>query len=250
MKVANKITILVLLLVSTSSFSMGQHEFHWSYTGNTDASHWGDISVDFIACKFGREQSPVDIKTQNTVRVKFDPIIVNYIPGPVEVFNNGHTIQVNLQEGSSITVGGKKFKLLQVHFHAPSEEKINGKNFPLGVHFVHKNAQGEFAVFGVFVKEGKENAILKSIFDNMPLVIGGKVKIENFAINRILPDSWGYYHLVGSLTTPPCTEGVVWKIFKEPIEVSAEQINQFRKIYQANARPVQPLNGRIIKVSD
>jgi carbonic anhydrase len=222
---------------------------HWAYTGHGDPAHWGDLDPKFATCKLGKDQSPIDIQTSKTVAAKLDPIMLNYAAGSAEVVNNGHTIQVNLPEGSSISVGKSTYKLLQFHFHTPSEEKINGSPMPLVAHFVHIDADKTLAVVGVLFKEGKENAALAPVFAAMPAKEGGKAKLDKFAPADVMPASRGYYAFKGSLTTPPCSEGVRWHVLKDAVEVSPAQVAAFRKVYAMNARPVQPLNGRVVQAS-
>jgi carbonic anhydrase len=168
-----------------------------------------------------------------------------------EIVNNGHTIQVNPASGGSIKLPDGEYKLLQFHFHTPSEEKIHGKNFPLVMHLVHKNDAGKLAVVAVLFKEGKENTALKPIFDNMPAKEGEKKTLnENFNAETLLPTRHGYYKYEGSLTTPPCSEEVHWQILKAETHISKEQLAAFKKLYPMNARPVQPLNDRTVQVSE
>ncbi len=210
---------------------------HWAYTGHGDPAHWGDLDAKFATCKLGKDQSPIDIQTAKAVAAKLDPIMLNYANGSAEVVNNGHTIQVNLPEGSSISVGKNTYKLLQFHL-------------PMVAHFVHIDADKTLAVIGVLFKEGKENAALAPVFAAMPAKEGGKAKLDKFAPADVMPASKGYYAFKGSLTTPPCSEGVRWHVLKEPVEISPAQVATFRKVYAMNARPVQPLNGRVVQASE
>lgn len=237
----------MLALMSSVAFA-GEHA-HWGYGGKNGAKHWGDMESGFAACKIGKEQSPIDIKTAQAKPANLEPIGFNYSGGAAEVVNNGHTVQVNLPAGGKINLAGGEYQLLQFHFHTPSEEKINGKPYPLVAHFVHKNADGKLAVVAVLFKQGKENAALKPVFDALPAKEGETVKLDALNPADVLPAERTYYAFTGSLTTPPCSEGVRWQVLKTPVELSKGQLAAFSKLYKMNARPVQPLNGREVQVS-
>jgi len=217
---------------------------HWEYEGNTDGpGQWGQLDDRFAACSTGKAQSPIDLKSPveaSLTNIKFD-----YKPSALNIFNNGHTVQVNYDAGSSITFNETKFDLLQFHFHHPSEHTLDGKAFAMELHFVHKSAAGNLAVVGVMITEGKENEALKSVFDNLPTTKGDPQPTQLMTdAGKIIPHNAGYYTYSGSLTTPPCTEGVRWLVLNQPIELSAAQIEAFGKIFELDARPVQALNDR------
>jgi len=163
-----------------------------------------------------------------------------------KIINNGHTVQVNYGNSSNIIVSGQQFELLQFHFHTPSENTANGKHFPMDMHLVNKNDKGELAVVGVFFKEGKQNVELKKAWDEMPIKAGTEDILSGVQLNAagLLPTEKHFSYFKGSLTTPPCSEGVHWFVMQEPIEASNDQIAQFNKVIGDNARPTQPLNGR------
>jgi carbonic anhydrase len=238
-------------------------EAHWGY--NSDAKgpeNWGDMSRDFAVCKLGKEQSPINIQTDKTIQFytddatdaaivknRFPPILFHYNPdGRASVVNNGHTIQVDLPDGGGGAVfGSQDFKLRQFHFHAPSEEQVNGEPFAMVAHLVHQNTFLDYIVVAVLFKSGKENLVLKPVFDNMPAKKGDPSgEIAKLDPTGFLPNDRKYYAYLGSLTTPPCSEGVSWYVLKEPVELSPEQINAFRLLYSMNARPIQPTNDRRI----
>ena len=221
---------------------------HWSYSGHTDAKHWAELDEGFGTCKLGKHQSPIDIVTKKAqAAADAKPIGFAYTAGAAEIVNNGHTIQVNLPAGGSVSLDGVDYQLLQFHFHTPSEEKIDGRNFPLVAHLVHRNAQGQLAVVAVLFKLGKENAALKPVFAQLPGKEGEKRAIDGgFDPAQLLPAARGYYAFSGSLTTPPCSEEVRWQVMKTPVELSSAQLASFRKLYKMNARPVQPLNDRTV----
>lgn len=219
---------------------------HWDYAGASGPSHWGELQ-DFASCKAGKAQSPIDIRAAKAA--KLAPLDFHYAASPAEIVNNGHTVQVNLEHAGSVKLLGSDYKLLQFHFHTPSEEKINGKRYPLVAHLVHKNDAGELAVVAVLFKQGKENPALKQAFTELPAVAGEHYPLSMpVDIAAALPAHHAYYAYTGSLTTPPCSEGVHWQVMREPVEISRQQLAAFRKLYTMNARPVQPLNGRAVQV--
>jgi carbonic anhydrase len=219
---------------------------HWGYGGEHGPAKWGDMEAGFEGCKLGKEQSPIDIR--NATKSALPALDIQYAKSSAEVVNNGHSIQVNLADGGALNLDGVPYKLVQFHFHAPSEEKIAGKAYSMVAHLVHQSADGKLAVVAVLLKEGKANAALEPVFKNMPPTEGNKKALgASFNTADFLPAERGYFKYVGSLTTPPCSEGVRWQVLKQPIEVSKAQIAAFRKLYNMNARPVQPLNGRKVE---
>ena len=219
----------------------------WGYSGATGPEHWKDVSPESAVCGLGKHQSPIDIRA--TVKAKLPPIEFHYAPAPLRVVDNGHTIMVSYAAGSSIVVDGKPYELQQFHFHKPSEERVRGHAFPLVVHLVHKNAAGELAVVAVLLKKGTENAVLASIWKNLPAAKDVENAPAGVSINAtdLLPAHRGYYTFTGSLTTPPCSENVTWFVLKAPSEAAAAQVDLFGKHYAHNARPVQPLNDRVVR---
>jgi len=239
-----------LFAASLSTFAADPAPAHWSYEGKNGPEHWSELEKEFSSCKLSKEQSPINIEVAKTHKNKLVPIDFNYAAGAAEIVNNGHTIQINLPAGSSVKIGPDEYQLLQFHFHTPSEEKIDGKNYPLVAHFVHKNDAGQLAVIAVLMNEGKENAALKSVFSSLPAKEGEKTPIAMLNPAEVMPEAKGYYAFMGSLTTPPCSDGVRWQVLKQPVEVSAQQITAFHALYKMNARPVQPLNGRVVQASE
>ena len=234
-----------LLVVTVNLFAADEHAA-WTYAGDTGPAHWGDIGKDNGTCKLGKEQSPVDIT--GAKKTDLPPIAFAYTSGPAEIVNNGHTVQINLSSGGSIRAGGVEYKVVQFHFHTPSEEKINGKAHAMVAHLVHKSADGTLAVVAVEIDKGKENPALQAVFAAMPAKAGETRPLAGGVdLTSILPANRGYYAFMGSLTTPPCTEGVHWFVLKDPVDVSAGQLAVFAKLYPMNARPVQPVNGRSIE---
>ncbi|WP_455288595.1 carbonic anhydrase [Cupriavidus necator] len=221
---------------------------HWSYTGATGAKHWAELDAGYKTCALGKHQSPIDIRTNKAKRADLKPIGFAYATAPATVVNNGHTVQVNLPAAGQIELDGVPYKLLQFHFHTPSEEKVNGKAYPLVAHLVHQNAEGKLAVVAVLFKPGRENAALKPVFETLPGKSGESRELAApLDVAALLPAQQSYWAFTGSLTTPPCSEDVRWQVLKTPVEVSRAQLATFRKLYPMNARPVQPLNGRVVQ---
>jgi len=229
--------------------SMISHNIHWSYDGDGGPMRWGKIDPANAKCETGERQSPIDIR--DGIHVDLEPVIFDYKPVRFNVVDNGHTIQVNLGAGNSITILGRRYDLVQFHFHKPSEERINGAGFDMVMHLVHKDIDGKLVVLAVLIQQGKANSLVQTIWNNMPLEKNDTVQPPGtIDLNQILPASRQYYTYMGSLTTPPCTEGVLWVVFKEPIELSQDQISIFSRMYPMNARPVQSSAGRLIKESN
>jgi len=219
---------------------------HWGYTGAEGPDHWGDLSPANHVCGVGFQQSPIDIN--NSIRAEVEGIKISYRSTPLKVVNNGHTIQVNCEPGSSITVDSQDFKLLQFHFHHPSEHTFRGKAYNMEAHFVHAAENGTLAVLGVFIAQGVENPVLTPIWQNMPTTAGPEKLVDSVTVSpeRLLPDDRAFYRYYGSLTTPPCSEKVIWSIYGEAIEASSGQVQQFASLFPGNARSVQKLNRRFL----
>lgn len=242
--------ICLAVAAATTSTLAEDHASHWGYQGHAGADHWADLDPGFKTCKLGKHQSPIDIDTKKVEKAAAGkPIAFGYTAGTGDVVNNGHTIQVNLPASGGVALDGAEYKLLQFHFHTPSEEKIDGHNYPLVAHLVHKSAQGQLAVVAVLFKVGKANAVLKPVLDNLPAKAGAtRALAAPIDVAALLPADHAYYAFSGSLTTPPCSEEVRWHVLKTPVELSKAQLAQFRKLYPMNARPVQPLNDRKVQL--
>lgn len=221
---------------------------HWSYGEHGGPAKWGELDQAFASCKIGKVQSPIDIrgaKAADLPAIKFD-----YKPSPLKVIDNGHTIQVNYAPGSSIDVGGARYELQQFHFHKPSEEKINGKSHAMVAHLVHKSADGKLAVIAVLLDKGGDNPTISEIWKNLPKEKEKEISVTaTVDVAALLPRSRGYYTFPGSLTTPPCSEGVRWFVLKTPVKIAESEVATFGKRYPMNARPTQPLNGRALEAT-
>ncbi len=220
---------------------------HWSYEGEEGPAEWGELDTLYETCANGTSQSPIDLTgatAQDLTNIAF-----YYQPTTLRLENNGHTIQVNYNAGSYIVVDGDHYELKQFHFHSPSENTVDGNSYPLEIHLVHKKAN-QLVVVALFMEEGAENAALTPVWDNMTETIGSQVVNMQIDANALLPDTQATYRFSGSLTTPPCTEGVRWFVMTTPLTLSSEQITAFQSIYHNNNRPVQPLNGRDLSLDN
>ena len=224
-------------------------EAHWSYAGEAGPQAWGRLKPEFNVCAIGKRQSPINIEESATLQGPAEPLVFNYQPSSGTVVNNGHTIQVDLYGDNSVTVRDSTYKLIQFHFHRPSEERVNYKGFSMVAHLVHKNMDGQLAVVAVLLDPGTANALVDKVWTHMPLDAGDRVRLPTGLINmnELLPKDQRYYQFMGSLTTPPCTEGVLWMVFKQPTTVSPAQIKLFSQLFPNNARPVQAINGRAVR---
>ncbi len=223
---------------------------HWDYEGVGGPEEWAQLSPDFAACARGKRQSPIDIR--DGIQVELEPVRFAYRPSAFRVVDNGHTVQVNVAGGNTIAVQGREYELQQFHFHRPSEEHVNGRRYDMVAHLVHKDAQGRIAVVAVLLdKGGAAQPIVQAVWNNLPLEKNDEVAASQpLDLERLLPEDRRYYTYMGSLTTPPCSEGVLWMVLKHPLPVSAEQVGVFARLYPMNARPLQPLHGRLIKESN
>ncbi|HET7775902.1 MAG TPA: carbonic anhydrase family protein [Azospira sp.] len=230
--------------------AVDQHRaIHWAYEGEAGPDFWGKLKPDFATCDRGRRQSPIDI--WDGIRVDLPPIEFSYRPSRFRIVDNGHTLQASLGHGS-LTHLGKTYDLVQVHFHRPSEERVNGKAFDMVAHLVHRSDDDQLAVVAVLLEKGaQENPVVQTLWNYIPLEKNQDVVPPDASIdlNQLLPEKRGYYTYMGSLTTPPCTEGVLWLVMQQPVQISAQQIAIFSRLYRNNARPVQSNNGRLIKES-
>lgn len=224
------------------------HEVHWSYEGDGGPIAWGKLNSANAKCDTGVRQSPIDIR--DGIRVDLDPIQFDYKPVSFSVLDNGHTIQVSPSSGNFMNVSGKLFELVQFHFHRPSEERVNGKLFEMVVHLVHKDREGKLAVVAVLLDFGEAHPVIQQVWNNLPLEKNEVVKaLHNLDLMQLIPKRSEYFTYMGSLTTPPCSEGVLWLVMKEVVHISPEQSAIFARLYPMNARPIQNSAGRVIKES-
>ena len=228
------------------------HGAHWNYSDSTGPTHWHCLSEEYALCDSGKRQSPIDIT--ESIKADLPALVFNYRPIPLIIENNGHTIQITTPEAGELKIGDEAYQLQQFHFHTPSEEAIHGKRTDMVIHLVHQNAQGELAVVAVLLEKGHlANSFIETLWNVMPNAPGKPQHHDEVSIdiNQLLSmDNQNYYTFAGSLTTPPCTEGVKWFILKQTVPFSEGQLAQFKAVCGENARPLQPLNDRQVFSSD
>ena len=232
-------------------------EAHWTYAGESGPAHWNTLSPEFASCSLGHSQSPIDIVSSSAVKatgeapgpppVRFGP--VTRMAVPVTIVNNGHTIQVDSPGSSALMIGSDRYVLQQFHFHSPSEHTVDGRSFPLEAHFVHKTPDGKkAAVLGVLFEEGAENRGLAPFWAHLPPAVGvpDRLDLGGVSVTTLMPAGRDVYRYSGSLTTPPCSEDVLWIVAKDRGTVSPAQVAAFRGVVTLNNRPTQPLQGRTV----
>lgn len=243
----NKLLLCVSLLVLGMVCPLqGNAAGDWGYTGKTGPEFWHTLSPDYHMCGSGKNQTPVNISHAHDVELP--PLALLYTAKGPSATHNGHSVQVDFPAGGTLAAGGKTFALRQVHFHTPSENHLNGKSYPFEAHFVHEDAQGRIAVLAVFYAEGKENPGLAALWKHMPAKKGETRNVPGgFDAQSILPKGRNYIYFNGSLTTPPCSEGVFWYVLEDIPSISGEQVKRFAKAMgHPNNRPLQPVNARVM----
>jgi len=222
----------------------------WTYEGEHGPAHWGEISKDFHTCESGRAESPIDIEKAKKAPTDMPRLKVNYQPLPIDIVNTGHAIQFNATPGTdSITLGDQAYQLVQFHFHSPGEERFAGKDSVMDAHLVHRSEDGKLLVLAVQFQIGDQpNPVIQAMLDRIPREQGAEFKVNAVMVNPLdlLPKQTSYYTYSGSLTTPPCSEGVTWIEFKERVSITRQQLDAMQRFYHGNQRPVQALNGREI----
>jgi carbonic anhydrase len=249
MQIRHSVTIVTLLL-EFALLCPGLHAQQpvppWGYQGSDGPKDWAKLDPTYAGCAAGHAQSPIDIR--GAKKADLPALKPDYKTVPLNIIDNGHSIQVNYAPGSTLTVGDKTYELKQFHFHHPSEERVNGHGYDMAAHLVHADADGHLAVVTVFLTRGNSSAFLETIWKNFPADKEKAVDVPGVSlnVNDLLPVKRDYYTFTGSLTTPPCSEGVTWYVLKEPVSLSSEQLAAFAKLYPHNERPIQPANGREI----
>ncbi|MBH9552350.1 carbonic anhydrase [Inhella gelatinilytica] len=220
----------------------------WGYAGDGAPDRWGELSPENRLCALGTRQTPIDIR--DTLKVDLERIQFDYRVSRFSVIDTGHAIQANVEPGNFLSVAGRRFELQQFHFHKPSEERINGRAFDMVAHLVHKDPEGKLAVVAVLLERGQDQGQVQQVLNSLPLE---KLQLQwapdEIDVGQLLPTDRAYYTFMGSLTTPPCSEGVLWLVLRQPVPIGAQQLAIFGKLYPMNARPTQPSGGRIIKES-
>lgn len=239
-----QLTLLLLFATGIPQVGLTAEESHWSYSGDDGPQQWGELSPDNFMCSQGKNQSPIDLS--GALDADLPELVLNYPNrGIVDEINNGHTIQENLKPGNFITIQGQQYEAKQFHFHSPSEHQIDGNSLPLEIHVVHANPEGQLAVLGLMFDEGEENSMLDQLNGFRPAGLAPYTGPVDY--NLLITTRDEYYTYNGSLTTPPCSEGVLWVVLKNPVTASREQIDRFHHAMGADTnRPVQPLNARTI----
>ncbi len=259
------VTVLSLFALSAHADTSDMTKVVWGYKGNIGPERWSQLSPDFTLCATGKLQSPINIPSKtnaasNALNIQYQPAAMNIIKdGSTElmlgntsvIIKDGHAVQLNfpVDTKETISLEGKNYRLVQFHVHTPSENTWHGRQFPLEVHFVHQSDDGEVAVIGVWANEGDANQTIAKIISHLPNEQNKEIAIQGEGINPadLLPTKRDYYRFDGSLTTPPCSEGLKWILMSNPITVSAGEVIQLRTaIGGPNARPIQPLNKRQI----
>ena len=241
MKTRLLLTLLSTTFVAGAALAEG---VHWTYEGAEGPEFWGALSPDFAVCASGQEQSPIDLS--GTVPADAQDVVLAWNPAAQwTVVNNGHTIQANTDNGGMITVGDTAYTLLQFHFHAPSEHAIDGTRAPMEAHFVHRAEDGRLAVIGVMMQGGGDNPLFASVMAVAPAT-PAEVAMGPGDPTGLMPATAGYLRYQGSLTTPPCSETVMWTVMKAPVAVADDSIAAFQALFGENARPLQPVHRRYI----
>jgi carbonic anhydrase len=247
-----RFSVFAVFTLCVASIAAAQTTAHWDYEGKHGALAWGRLDPAYKACSQGREQSPIDIRGAHLNKA-LQPIEFHYIAGAVTLENNGHTIEVRVNPGSYIVAGGVRYELVQFDFHHPSEEAVKGKLTDMDVHLVHKSADGKLAVVAVRLTEdvGKPNAVLATLWPRLPRTAGASEKVtEMVNAGGLLPADRGYWTYMGSLTVPPCTEGVRWFVLEQDMGLSRDQLRTFAAIFKVNSRPLQEPHGRRIEANE
>lgn len=254
--------LLVAAAILVPASSQAQWRTRWEYEGPKGPEHWSELDPDYAPCNVGKEQSPIDIKSAE--KAELPALQFESKSGPLKnLVNNGHTIRVDYHDapgtGNLLIVGDKRYQLIQFHFHRPSEEYIHGKRYDMVAHLMYRTNDGKDAAVAVLLKAGKANATIQQIWEHMPKTESKVLadfshageEIAGVEINPggLLPRDLGHYMYMGSVTAPPCTEGVTWYVLKTPVEMSAEQISAFAALFPHDVRPLQPLNGRVVRES-
>lgn len=243
----NRVIVSALLAAAALAASpLAMAQAHWSYEGEAGPENWGKLDPKFVMCSTGRNQSPIDLS--RFTEAELAPLKMNYKTSASDIVNNGHTLQVNYAPGSTLVVDGREFELKQFHFHAPSENTLNGKHFPLEGHLVHADKEGNLTVVAVMFSEGKDNPLLAQLWQHVPPKKGDQSSLPaGLNAKTLLPTLHSHYAFNGSLTTPPCSEGVRWLVIRQPATASKAQVERFSgTVGEANNRPVQPLNARTV----
>lgn len=247
-----RLPALAAFFFSMAAMAAAQTTAPWAYEGRTGPMVWGNLDPSYKACSKGHLQSPIDIRHAHLDKA-LQPIEFHYIAGPVMLRNDGHTIEAQVDPGSYILANGVRYDLVSFDFHRPSEHAVKGKLTDIEVHLLHRGADGKMAVLAVLMQEdvGKPNATFALLADHLPVKAGASEKVTDMVSPAgFLPADRGYWTYQGSLTTPPCTEGVTWFVFEQQMTLSRTQLRSFSAIFKMNSRPTQELNRRPIEANE
>jgi carbonic anhydrase len=247
-----RVTAFLFVFAMMTGLGSAQTAARWDYYGKTGPLGWGKLDPAYRLCSQGKEQSPIDIRGAKLNKA-LQPIEFHYMAASVELENTGNTVRVKVKPGSYIVAGGVRYDLQELDFHHPGEEAVNGRLTDMDVHLTHKSADGRVAVLAARLSEerGDPNATLATLWQHLPTEAGKSEKVADM-INPggLLPGDRGYWTYMGSLTTPPCTEGVRWFVFEQPVSISRSQLQAFGRLYRINSRPLQDKNGRRIEANE
>ncbi|MCL6730881.1 carbonic anhydrase [Sphingomonas hankyongi] len=245
MNLASTVALGTAIILGSSALASAETH-HWSYFGKEGPTHWAELNDQFKACAAGKNQSPIDIDTHRIQTAALPALQFDYQSSALHIVDNGHTVQVNLDPGSSLAVGKDRYQLVQLHFHHPSEERIDGRRADMVAHLVHRDAEGRLAVVAVLLTSGKQNDMVEALWDHLPKHKDSEASPKGVRIDpaALIPPKHSYFTYIGSLTTPPCTEGVRWLVLKSPQTLSEKEIATFAAHYPNDARPIQQLNHR------
>ena len=247
-----RISVLTALFLGVIAMAAAQTTAQWEYQGKNGPLNWGKLDPAYRACSQGHEQSPIDIRNAH-LNTALKPIEFHYIAGPVTEEHNGHTIVVHVDAGSYIVAGGVRYELVQFDFHHPGEEPVKGKLTDMDIQLLHRSADGKLAIVVVRLTEdmGNPNAVLATLWEHLPKSAGQTQKVADLVSpGGLLPADRGYWTYTGSLTTPPCTEGVRWFIFEQELSLSRDQLRAFGALFKINSRPLQDAHGRRIEANE
>ncbi len=243
------VAAVAVVMMQVSVADEGKTE--WGYSGDAGPESWGKLAPEFSTCGTGKNQSPINIDPlKNVIEAKQKPIKFDYtMLIPERIHHNGHTVQVDMRSGGEIEVDGKTFKLKQFHFHTPGEHTIAGTPFPMEIHFVHQAEDGQLAVVAVPLMPGWPHPTVAVLWQHLPQKKGDSFALANNALRtlEIEKDVTNYYRYNGSLTTPPCSEGVIWIVKRDRVTVAKPQWKALEKVLaHPNNRPIQPVNARLV----
>jgi carbonic anhydrase len=251
-----RFTALAVLALGMATVAVAQTAAQtttpWDYEGKRGSLNWGKLDPGFKACSKGHEQAPLDIRNAHLNKA-LQPIEFHYIAGAVRLENDGHTVAVHVDPGSYIVAGGVRYELIGYDFHHPSESAVRGKLTDMEVHLTHRSADGKLAVVSVRLNEdvGNPSGVLATLWPHLPTKAGASEKVtEMVNPGGFLPADRGYWTYQGSLTTPPCTEGVRWFVFEQELSISRDQLRAFANLFKVNTRPLQDAHGRRIEANE